>query len=30
MLKELEADLDLNRLHFTGLLNYGDLQSIPT
>ena len=25
MLEELNDELDLNRLHFTGLLNYGDL-----
>ena len=25
MLEELEGNLDLNRLHFTGLINYGEL-----
>ena len=25
MLEELEGGLDLNRLHFTGLINYGEL-----
>ena len=28
MLEELDGDLDLKRLHFTGLLNYGDLVNL--